>query len=400
MNSWDCFDTLLARRYVHPHTVFIETGKRLGDSDFLGKRLSAESMSNGTYSSIYERLPNIDPEIEFQVELEHCFGIVENINRVKDGDIVVSDMYLTADHIKRLLVSCGLKKDIKIHVTPGGKREGWIWNHLNGIDLHVGDNYNADVASPSQHGIKAEHYNGHLFNNIEEEVSKSDHQLACWMRYIRLNCPYNGDEAKYWFDQSNYNLPVLALASLELPDEPLAFTYRDCIYFHPLYEKITGKTAVKLHASRHCYYNPMDGYIDHVLKQTEGRTIVDLQGSGKSIASFFEKLQKPMPKVIYLSGPAEKPFEVILDIGTDTLERHNCSELGTLAGFSDLPIRLFSEHPENVIKVQSEAMKLAIDSTHLFSINRNKTLMNNLWIKMCTDFTYKSMNWSGEHFIG
>jgi hypothetical protein len=107
-----------------------------------------------------------------------------------------------------------------------------------------------------------------------------------------------------------------------------------------------------------------------------------------------------MPKVIYLSGPAEKPFEVMLNIGTDTLERHNCSELGTLAGFSDLPIRLFSEHPENVIKVQSEAMRLAIDSAHLFSINRNKTLMNDLWIKMCTDFTYKSMNWSGEHFIG
>lgn len=399
MNSWDCFDTLVARRFVNPLSVFIEVGNRIGDPDFLNKRLSAEATSNGTYSSIYQNLPGLDPEIEFQVELDHCFGIVENIKRVRDGDIVVSDMYLTAEHIKRLLVSCGLDKDVKIHVTPGGKREGWIWNHLKGIDLHVGDNYNADVASPAAHGIVSEHYTGHLFNSVEEEVSKIDQQLACWMRYVRLSCPYDGEDKLYWHDQSNYNLPVLALACLELPLEPLVFTYRDCMYLHPLYTKLTGKRAARLHASRHCYYNPSESFIEYVLSQTEGRTVVDLQGSGKSVAAFFERIQKPLPRVIYLSGPAEPPFEVMLGVGTDTLERHNCSYLGTLSAFEYTPIRLDPEHPENVIRVQSEAMWLAIESAHLFSIKRNKDLMHSLWTKMCGDFTYKNMNWSGEHFF-
>jgi predicted HAD superfamily hydrolase len=210
MNSWDCFDTLVARRFVEPYTIFEEVGRRLGIEKFSKLRRWAEKNSDRTYEGIYKNLPNIDSNIEFQVELEHCFGIVENINKVQDGDIIVSDMYLTKDQIRQILISCGLKKDVEIYVTPDGKHRGTIWSSLPKIDLHVGDNLRSDVESPRSYGITAEHYTGHQFNETEKFVSDFDFELACWMRYVRLQCPYSRGDKLFWLDQSNLNLPVLA----------------------------------------------------------------------------------------------------------------------------------------------------------------------------------------------
>ena len=56
-----------------------------------------------------------------------------------------------------------------------------------------------------------------------------DLQLACWMRKTRLLCPHTGDAKKYWIEQANLNLPVLALATLELPDRDIAFTYTQSV---------------------------------------------------------------------------------------------------------------------------------------------------------------------------
>jgi predicted HAD superfamily hydrolase len=257
MNSWDCFDTLVARRFYHPHTVFDEVGKRLGIENFREMRVQAELNSDSTYAGIYKNLPGLDPSVEQQVELEHCFPIVENINRVQNGDIIVSDIYYNSSFVEKILRNCGLTKDVKFFVTPDGKSKGWIWSQLPGIKLHIGDNPKSDVKSPGKFNILSELYTETHFTEIEKEVSNIDLNLALWMRFIRLQCPYSDKHQKsLWIDQANLNLPILVLASFELPDKPIAFTYRDCIFWQPIYEKLTNKKSIRFDSSRMCLRNP------------------------------------------------------------------------------------------------------------------------------------------------
>lgn len=391
MTSWDCFDTLVARRFGHPHTIFEEVGRRLKLDNFVKQRVKAEKRSNKTYKGIYENLPDVDPSIEFEIELDHLFGIQENINRIKDGDIIVSDMYLTEEHIKQILKSCGVTKDIQVYVTPGGKHNGDIWASLPPIDLHIGDNWKSDVESPTAHGIRAEHYTEHQLTNIEKTVSEHDINLAYWMRYVRLKCPYTGIKKQFWIDQANFNLPVLALASLELPDVPIAFSYRDSVYWQPLYEALTKKKSKRLDVSRHCYYNPSPEFAKYVTFETNNHVIVDLQGTGRSLNAFF----KNSVDAIYICGPTESPVVSLAGQISDSIERHNCSSIGPLIGWdSNGPIRGKCEHDLEIVEVQASAMKIAIESAELFSIKRNKNLLIELLWKMKGNFTHKNIKWT------
>jgi hypothetical protein len=391
MNSWDCFDTLISRRFFYPDTIFDEVERRLQIKNFSQKRKFAEKNSDGTYKEIYKNLPGIDSNVEFEVELEHCFGIVENINKVQDGDIVVSDMYLSESQIKELLISCGLKKDVKIYVTPRGKFSGSIWKNLPEISLHTGDNFKSDIQSASKYGIKTEYYTEKNFNKIEKFVLKSDYFLACWMRYVRLHCPYLEKDKLFWLDQSNFNLPILALSSLELPNKPIIFTYRDSVYWHPLYESITGKKAKRLDSSRICYKNPSLEFTEYVLEQTKNHVIVDLQGSGESVKCFFKN---NFPEIIYVCGLVDEAFSCLVrkPVG-DSIERHNCSSLGSVIGWNKYgAIRNPCEHDPKIVEIQSKAMNIAINSTKLFSVKqKDKELLTSLLLFIKKNFTKKNV---------
>lgn len=392
MNSWDCFDTLIARRFYHPHTVFDEVGNRLGDPNFKDKRIKAEIYSNNTYSGIYNNLPGIDPDIECQVELEHCFPIVENMNKVEDGDLILSDMYHTPEFIEKLLRKCGLTKTVKVIVTPNGKSSGNIWKSLPPIKHHLGDNYISDVQNAISNGINATHYTECHFNELEDEISKYDFHLACWMRYIRLSFPFQTKHQKsIWIDQANCNIPALALGSFELPEKPLVFTLRDCIFWKPIYEALMNKESYMFHSSRHCYGNPSQEYIKYVKEATEGKVIVDIHGSGNSAKKFFGY----MPEIVFLVGTAES---CITKICTDVIERHNCANFGSLIGWNENgAIRAECEHDANTLLAQSEAVKVACNSINFFKISKNLSLLRRFIDKMYHNYTDLNVKHVSNH---
>ena len=154
--------------------------------------------------------------------------------------------------------------NVKIVVSADGKKKGWIWDSIienYNIENHYGDNEKSDVASAKKHGINGVLYTGYKLNNIENFVYKYDRHLALWMRCTRLLCPFNDDtHIKFWNDQANINMPVLALATLELPDTPIAFTYRDCYNWQKIYETMTGKTGYRLDVSRKMYLDPNEHF--------------------------------------------------------------------------------------------------------------------------------------------
>ena len=101
------------------------------------------------------KLNNIK-EIEIITEINNIMPIMSNINKVKDGDILVSDMYLSKNDIKRLLNSAGFNKNVIIYVTPGGKSSGTIWKKLldvYNINSHTGDNEHSDINMAKQNNI-------------------------------------------------------------------------------------------------------------------------------------------------------------------------------------------------------------------------------------------------------
>lgn len=399
MNSWDCFDTLIARRYFHPKTVFDEVGRRIGDPNFKQKRISAEKASNKTYADIYARLPNIDPQIELDVELEHNFPIMKNMLKVQDGDLILSDMYLSKEFVEKLLRKCGLTKRVDIIVTPDGKKRGWIWEEVKkkyNIEKHFGDNEKSDVLSANANGIEGILTTEFDFNDIERYVYQNDKQLACWMRYTRLTCPYDTEsDIKFWNDQADLNLPVLALATLELPDKKIAFTYRDCHMWKMLYEKMTGKEGIRLDVSRKIYLEPnkyFDSYMQSIFTNDDV-VIVDVQGKGHSIKNYFKG--NP-PKTYYIAGKTLPYINRMIEYNTKSLEKHNCYTEGPIIGWEKVgPIRGENDHPIDVALIQINAMTKAIDAAPYFSIMPNKILLKYLVEKMASNnYTNNNIVWS------
>lgn len=195
MNSWDCFDTLIGRHYFEPKSIFHIIANKINDPTFVQKRIHAEKKSKSkTYEDIYKKLPKYDPNLEIQIELEYSFPIRSNFDKIKDGDIVVSDMYLSAQQIEKILRHHGLNKDIKIYSSYGGKRDGWMWKKVkkhHNIDYHIGDNIKSDILAARKHGINSIYFPGRLFTEVENFVKNYSYDLSCLMRLIRLSNPYN-----------------------------------------------------------------------------------------------------------------------------------------------------------------------------------------------------------------
>jgi predicted HAD superfamily hydrolase len=393
MKSWDCFDTLVARRFFDPASIFDEVGKRLNIPDFKKMRIYAEKKSNRTFEGIYHHLPEISPNVEFQVELEHCYGIVENLKKVKDGDLIISDMYLTNDQVAQILKSCGLTANVSITVTYNGKKKGWVWDTVPRPELHTGDNEISDVASPNQHNINSELYTGYKFNEIESFIAEHDFDLACWSRYIRLQCPYDNNtfQRSIWFDQANLNLPVLALATLELPsNKKIAFTYRDSVHWHKIYESITGNIGIRFDASRICYYNPNQYFLNYCESLIKDCLIVDLQGTGDSSNAFFKGNQE----VLVIAGPSEPPTKYMVEKIAWAIEYHNINDLGRVIGWDNNgPVRDTPDHDMRAVPIVNEAVKIACESVKWFNIKSNKTLLESLVAKMHKNFTHKSIKY-------
>jgi hypothetical protein len=209
-------------------------------------------------------------EFEIQCEIQNSYLIVTNCNRVSDGDILVSDMYLDESSIRRILKAHGFKKDVRIYVTPNGKRLGAIWPSLASIytiKLHLGDNEHSDVKMAQAAGIKAEHTTIHAMNPTEEFfVRAGQTQFALDLREFRHRNPYpvTTNDYQLYNDQAEFNIATLVLISNTLVDimkkesrtRLFLFTRDGCLLRHILPMLYPEIECLELHSSRHVQANP------------------------------------------------------------------------------------------------------------------------------------------------
>jgi hypothetical protein len=106
INSFDVFDTLIARRCVEPHAVLDRLEQASGYRGLAEARLQADR-NLGALGQPYQlrdmwnetrRLLNLDEttanklhDQEVQLEMDESIPITENLALVRDGDLLISD---------------------------------------------------------------------------------------------------------------------------------------------------------------------------------------------------------------------------------------------------------------------------------------------------------------------
>lgn len=337
--SWDVFDTLLARRCGEPWRVFDNVEATVCEVGFAADRRECEAAAVeespvNVWERLYDKLAikrgwsaHKRAEVmraELAEEFQQAIPIQCNINEVRDGDVLLSDMYLPAEEILSLLCSkCGLRADVSVFVSYSGKRNGAAWRWLTIaaatasaiIVSHTGDSIAADLEGPANH-------HGPIGNLcklsartcIEEALAAhGDRPLADYVRAVRLACPKR-DWLPMWSEAANANISAMAIASrhlrdmladadawqtahalregIERPFGALLFATRDCLHIASLFKAMFSDLAprVKLFVtSRALSVAAEPLYVQYAAAElARSSMLVDCQGSGRSFDKFMD----------------------------------------------------------------------------------------------------------------
>lgn len=321
-NSFDLFDTLVTRRALRPQRIFEDVERALGAQGFAAARVAAEHalMQGGRSFDLHdiyremiargrcsaeaaERLKAAEIDAEF----DHAVPVMENLARVREFDLVVSDMYLPAEILRRLLQHVGLRVFVHLFVSNAGKHFGTIWPVLNErwlIQRHLGDNPQADVASPGRHGILAEHYAGTQPSQVELLLEQHRLvELAGIVRALRVRNPFspNSTEFGLWTLYAQCNLPLLCLAASAMRQAQMAhgrqkvlFSARDGNFLSEIFSLLfPAVPTAYLHVSRQALWNDREN-VGALLDFHGGgdALVVDIASTGHSWYRFAEAARR------------------------------------------------------------------------------------------------------------
>jgi hypothetical protein len=377
INTYDLFDTLIARRCHDPDSIFLEVEKKSGVPNFAQLRRAAEGTlwEKREYGldDIYEALGNatgwpaekltILRILELTVEWDNLFPIGEMIARVGPRDMILSDMYLPIDFLRRVVEEkCGLTGRA-IYVSNYGKRHGTVWRKIlasHRIARHHGDNNNVDVQSARRAGIEAEHVIVSGWTRGESILA--DIGLVSFAKVIRVArlLSFNREPRlrRAQLAQCALNLPLLTVASLavlkmtrELGVDTLLMCSRDCNLWFELMRWMAVRSSAKpnvcyLLSSRKLFRAADSKYVAYFLRMRGERSmLIDVSGTGKTPAEFVAKI-----------GAQEDTFVFLATATTGGHERLRA----LTAACGDVRIEVFSEQPHSMRHL-IEALNSSLD---------------------------------------
>lgn len=321
VNSFDVFDTLIARRCLEPWQVFEQVGARIGVPGFLQARLAAETQLAGrdyTLDDIYDVLATLwtlTPDqaaairaIEVAIEIENVVPVAENLGQVQHGDLLISDMYLSEATIRDLLQAAGLEKRVGLVVSTRGKREGRVWpriaEHMS-ITRHLGDDALADVEMPTRFGVPSARTVLASPSPVEAWLMQAAPRvLGLLVREARLRSTHEEPVMRgLQRIQLELNLPILLLSTVqllrvarEIEADRLLFCSRDCDLWLELFRALPGGHAASIEAdyfytSRIARLRASPDYLDYARERIGARgLLVDACGTGWSASHLLRSL--------------------------------------------------------------------------------------------------------------
>lgn len=186
--SFDIFDTLLLRPVIEPTDIFYLADKKIKDQhglEFLKYRMTAESELNvvnanidDIYNFIKEKYNLLNDEVELmkkeELECEQQFlskrddiyTIYQYAVKLNKRIIATSDMYLSSDFLKEILVQNGydhidevyVSNEYKARKDTGDLYDVIIENEKTSNIVHIGDNYNSDYIKALEKNITPIYY--------------------------------------------------------------------------------------------------------------------------------------------------------------------------------------------------------------------------------------------------
>lgn len=296
MNTFDVFDTLIARRFFDTKSVWRQMSKEFDIENFENIRPEPDDGSR-SFQGIYDELERQNKipahlkmclmEREIELEIDNCYGIRENLDKVEDGDLLISDMYLPPQVILQMVRSAGLNKQITIHQSNRDKGTGKIWGILQSAppNFHLGDNQHTDVIRPKSFGINTQHYTGSNYTiNERWLIDNKLYFIGHLVREVRLS--NNIQDCKEYFEISNqFNLPLLFVIAEQLHRSiktPITFLGRDCFLLHKLFNRFY-RTAYYLPFSRKvALLQPEMAALYLNKMKTEDTVLVDISSTGET----------------------------------------------------------------------------------------------------------------------
>ncbi len=303
MNSFDVFDTLLARRFITSVPLFNQMEAELKIPDFQQRRVAADNGSR-TLAEIYQELDLPEDVMHREVELEfdNAVPIVQNLQRVQHGDLLISDMYMSASDILRMVRGVGLDKQVTIYQSNKGKSSGDVWRQLMAHKpfCHLGDNRHSDYELPRSLGFHCELYEGAgMTKNEAVLVEVGLPFLACLMREIRLSAA-SAEYAAFLSIAGQLNLPWLFFTSELLHrkhTKKLVFLGRDSQLLCELFNTYFAAAYYLPFSRQVAFTQPREAVAYLAAHSPQDSILVDVSSTGAT----WQKLQAGLPieAVIY-----------------------------------------------------------------------------------------------------
>ena len=398
MNTFDVFDTLLARRHITSDPVWQQMEREYNIPGFIFARKNADTGTRDL-QRIYNKL--VDEGVivysqqqemmnrEIELEISISFPVQKNIDRVQHGDVLISDMYLPAHAILQLVRSVGLDKQVTLYQSNGDKSNGSIWSRLQKTDTgtHLGDNRHSDYDMPTQAGVKAEWFEGTGLTQIESQLfDQGLCNLALLCREIRLR--NNPVDTEYFNIACDANLPLLfVLAEMihrKRGKQEIVFLGRDCQLLHKVYNAYYG-IAYYIPFSRKVAYAQPNDAVEYLKAHSPKNSLyVDISSTGGTWAKLAQISDLAVLVAIYSDVAFYTPERPVLpekfdylstntEIGQTNLliELFNCGDhghLGSIEVIDGTLMRSYYGEPELPISLIKELHLPAKQSVELSPI--------------------------------
>lgn len=340
--SFDIFDTLLFRNIYKPTDLFRimerEVYDEYGVEDFANLRISCEADSRNeenknetTLDEIYalmeervgrplEKVKKREIEIELEFITYNPFmkEIFDYALATEKKVILISDMYLSSDIVKKLLKKAGYG-DVTVYVSceqHAGKGTTELYELVRkkeGIRkadwVHIGDNRYSDYDKAKEYGIEAILYDNVRSKDTLEEPITIESSI---IRGIQNNHLYNGEEVSYWEKFGVlYASPIYYgftnwLYRLTSKKDNLFFLARDGYIVKKVYDAFKKKDGSKintyyLYGSRKTFqlpaslYKTKDEIIDFLVSFTDDynvkMTVKDILDNLGLVKDYSEELK-------------------------------------------------------------------------------------------------------------
>jgi hypothetical protein len=360
--SFDLFDTLVARRCHEPTAIFQAVERKSGVADFAHLRHTFEMRLFGktlyglddVYAALASELgwpPELVAKLkmlELMEEWDNLFPIAEIVARFGPNDIVISDMYLPYDFVRKIVEEkCGLRGKA-IVLSNYGKHLGVVWPQILTqceITRHYGDNVHADIASPSRFGIPTEHVAVSNWSQGERVlIDIGLRPCAEAIREARLRGDADPATRGVRAAQLEMNLPLLIVASYFLFQAADAFgadrvllCARDCSLLRRVIDVLSRRAGNPIstryiRTSRKLFFSDAPEYEAYFRNQLgEKNLLADMAGTGQSLAHFVQ------------SAKLESRVKPVLVVGEPAIDTFGAVQVASLVNKDFLPVRLTVE---------------------------------------------------------